>query len=131
MFREVNNMHKFFGVTKAVSKMDKEQLAKLLEFRLSMLTEEYLETIDAHKAQDAEEVVDGLVDILVVAVGTLDLMGVDVRRAWNTVMNCNITKEPGVKPSRPNPLGLPDLIKPPGWVGPDHSENHGKLADIW
>jgi len=131
MFREVNNMHKFFGVTKAVSKMDKEQLAKLLEFRLSMLTEEYLETIDAHKAQDAEEVVDGLVDILVVAVGTLDLMGVDVRRAWNTVMNCNVTKEPGVKPSRPNPLGLPDLIKPPGWVGPDHSENHGKLADIW
>jgi len=131
MFREVNNMHKFFGVTKAVSKMDKEQLAKLLEFRLSMLTEEYLETIDAHKAQDAEEVVDGLVDILVVAVGTLDLMGVDVGRAWNTVMNCNVTKEPGVKPSRPNPLGLPDLIKPPGWVGPDHSENHGKLADIW
>jgi len=53
MFREVNNMHKFFGVTKAVSKMDKEQLAKLLEFRLSMLTEEYLETMDAHKAQDA------------------------------------------------------------------------------
>ena len=41
-----------------------------------------------------------------------------------------MSKESGVKPSRPNPLGLPDLIKPEGWTGPDHSENHANLTDL-
>ena len=31
-------------------------------------------------------------------------------------------KEPGVKPNRPNPLGLPDFIKPDGWVGPNYKD---------
>jgi len=41
-----------------------------------------------------------------------------------------MSKEPGVKESRPNPLGLPDLIKPEGWEGPNHEDNHAYLTDI-
>ena len=38
--------------------------------------------------------------------------------------------EIGVKPERPNPLGLPDLIKPEGWEAPSHEGNHGKFNNI-
>jgi len=42
-----------------------------------------------------------------------------------------MAKKTGVKASRPNPLGLPDLIKPEGWVGPDHSDNVGLVNKIF
>ena len=37
-------------------------------------------------------------------------------------------KQVGVKPERPNPLGLPDLIKPKGWKAPSHADNHGNIS---
>ena len=39
-------------------------------------------------------------------------------------------KNVGVKSTRPNPLGLPDLIKPVGWEAPSHEDNHGLLSQI-
>jgi len=39
-----------------------------------------------------------------------------------------MSKEVGIKEGRDNPLGLPDLVKPAGWLAPDHSGNHGDLA---
>ena len=39
-----------------------------------------------------------------------------------------MAKEVGRKESRPNPLGLPDLIKPEGWTAPSHEGNHGIIA---
>jgi predicted HAD superfamily Cof-like phosphohydrolase len=65
----------------------------------------------------------------VVAIGTLDAFGVDAQRAWDEVHKANMTKQPGVKESRPNPLGLPDLIKPEGWTGPDHDNNTGDIPN--
>ncbi len=41
-----------------------------------------------------------------------------------------MAKERGIKPERPNPLGLPDLIKPAGWVAPSHADNHGLLTEV-
>jgi hypothetical protein len=41
-----------------------------------------------------------------------------------------MSKEVGVKKERPNPLGLPDLVKPEGWINPSHSGNHGLLNNI-
>ena len=75
--------------------------------------------------------VDALIDLCVVAIGTLDAYGVDANMAWDEVLDANLNKEVGVKESRPNPLGLPDLIKPMGWVGPDHTGNHGALTEIF
>lgn len=89
-----------------------------------------METEAALTNNDAEEIVDGLIDLCVVAIGTLDAFGVDPYKAWDEVLKANLAKEVGVKESRPNPLGLPDLIKPADWEGPDHSGNHGKLNNI-
>jgi predicted HAD superfamily Cof-like phosphohydrolase len=92
-----------------------------------MIGEEYQETLSAINNSDAEEVVDGLIDMCVFAIGTLDVMGVDANQAWNRVYNANVAKNVGVKEGRPNKFGLPDLIKPEGWVAPDHTGNHGDL----
>jgi len=104
---------------------DKELMSKMLKFRMDFLNEELNETKAAVEAYDPEEIVDGLIDLCVVAIGTLDLFGVDAHKAWDEVYKANMSKESGVKPNRPNPLGLPDLMKPEGWVGPSHEGNHG------
>ena len=127
--KDIHDMHTKFGVREAVEKMDKDQLLEFLAFRLRFLEEELNETRRASGVQqrDNEEIVDGLIDLCVVAIGTLDAFDVDSYKAWDEVLKANMSKEVGVKESRPNPLGLPDLIKPEGWVGPDHTGNTGKF----
>ena len=107
-----------------------DKLEQLLHFRVAFLKEEFDETFKAVGEKDAEEIVDGLIDLCVVAIGTLDLMGVDAYEAWHEVHKANMSKEVGVKESRPNPLGLPDLVKPEGWKAPSHLGNHGLLNNI-
>jgi predicted HAD superfamily Cof-like phosphohydrolase len=118
-------------VTKQLEAGDYSKLRQLLAFRLDFVEEEFDETLKAFADGDAKEIVDGLIDIIVIAIGTLDLFNVDTDWAWQEVMEANMKKEVGVKPSRPNPLGLPDLIKPEGWVGPDHTNNTGILTRVF
>jgi len=128
--QDINDMHRKFGVHDwfEANKDNKELMDKYLRFRLSMCKEELDETLDAIERQDAEEVVDGLIDLCVFAIGTLDVFGVDANQAWNKVYDANMVKSPGIKEGRPNPFGLPDLIKPEGWQSPDHEDNHGDLT---
>ena len=126
--RDIWEMHQRFGVHEWVAENESpSMLGALLRFRVDFIDEERRELELAMAAGDAEEVVDALIDICVVAIGTLDVMGVDVQRAWEEVHRANMAKEVGVKESRPNPLGLPDLVKPDGWEGPSHGNNHGAL----
>ena len=124
---DMAHMHEHYKVHDWVEKNkdNPELMKKLLKFRLDFLQEELNEAYGAMDADDAEEVVDAMIDLCVVAIGTLDIYRVDSHKAWNEILRANMAKEPGVKPSRPNPLGLPDLIKPEGWTGPDHTGNHG------
>jgi len=129
---DMYHMHKKFGVHEWVKKNkdNKELMRKFLEFRVRFLQEELEETRKAVEESDAEEIVDGLIDLCVVAIGTLDAFGVDPYKAWDEVLKANLAKEVGVKPERPNPMGLPDLIKPDDWEAPNHNDNHGKLNNI-
>jgi predicted HAD superfamily Cof-like phosphohydrolase len=85
----------------------------------------------AAKTNNAEEVVDALIDLCVVAIGTLDAYGVNAYKAWDEVHTANMAKEVGIKATRPNPLGLPDLVKPEGWTPPTHADNHGLISKIY
>ena len=128
--RDISGMHRYYGVNEKVSEFDEEKLKHFLNFRMSFLDEELNETKKAVREKNAEEIVDGLIDLCVVAIGTLDSMGIDSYTAWNKVLRANLSKEVGVKPERPNPLGLPDLIKPAGWKAPSHAGNHGLLSKL-
>ena len=74
--KDINKMHEKYGVHDWVEK-NQHQLKQFLDFRLRFLYEEANETSLAVDARDAEEIVDGLIDICVVAIGTLDAFGVD------------------------------------------------------
>lgn len=142
MVGDIYDMHTKFGVREVVETFDKDKLQTFLKFRLDFLKEELLEAYEAAgykvefkaekvaepQADRAEDVVDAMIDLCVVAIGTLDAYQVDTDEAWNRVHTKNMEKEPGIKPERPNPLGLPDLIKPAGWTAPTHADNVGLLA---
>lgn len=125
---DIEDMHTKYGVNEKVREFDAEKLKKFLEFRVKFLEEELNELKD--NIDNPEEVVDALIDLCVVAIGTLDAFEVNASRAWDAVHSANMAKEVGVKASRPNPLGLPDLIKPEGWTPPSHEGNHGLLSKL-
>ena len=125
---DIENMHTKYGVNDAVHKFDSEKLKRYLEFRVDFLQEE----LDELKANmnNPEEIVDALIDLCVVAIGTLDAFEVNAYRAWSEVYNANMNKRIGIKKERPNPLGLPDLVKPEDWRAPSHKNNYGLLTLI-
>lgn len=125
---DIEDMHQKYGVNEKVRQFDADKLKQFLQFRVAFLEEE-LNELKANM-NNPEEIVDALIDLCVVAIGTLDAFEVNAERAWDEVFEANMKKEVGVKASRPNPLGLPDLIKPEGWTAPSHEGNHGLLTQI-
>lgn len=101
-----------------------------LDFRLQLLREEFLETVQACENFDAEEVVDGHIDLIVIALGNLYLLGVDIEKAWDEVFRANMSKVRGVKPGREQSGGF-DVTKPEGWKKPNHNDNHGVLDELF
>lgn len=99
-----------------------------LNFRLQLLQEECQETMTAFESSNEREVVDGLIDIIVVALGTLELSGININKAWSEVHRANMTKVRGVKPGRHSDGW--DLYKPLNWQEPDHLHNTGNLKNI-
>jgi predicted HAD superfamily Cof-like phosphohydrolase len=61
-------------------------------FRIKFLNEELKEYTDAVAEGKIIDQVDGLVDLIYVAVGTLYLMGVDINKVWQEVHNSNMSK---------------------------------------
>ena len=111
-----------------VAAMPAATKAEFLRFRINFMLEELNEL---QSATTPEAAVDAIIDMMYVGLGTLDLFGIDARKAWNAVHYANMAKTPGVNANRPNPFGFPDYIKPDGWVGPDHSNNTGVLSQVY
>lgn len=125
--KDMQDMHAKFGVNQVIRGLDKAKLMAFIQFRIKFLQEELDEMIVSNNGDDT---VDALIDLCVVAIGTLDALDVDAYTAWDRVLESNMTKEVGIKASRPNPLGLPDLIKPEGWIAPSHADNVGLLRKV-
>ena len=144
--QDIENMHDFYGMRDRFKSFTPEEKKRFLEFRINFLEEELTELKEnsgffvtdenVETAYNPEEIVDALIDLCVVAIGTLDAFEINSNSAWDEVLRANMSKSVGIKASRPNPLGLPDLIKPTlethgyDWVAPDHTHNHGTLWDI-
>lgn len=137
---DMQDMHTKFGVNAVLRGLDREKLKAFLQFRINFLQEELDEMQKAlddydhglmNGAKAADDTVDALIDLCVVAIGTLDAYDINADESWNRVHQKNMEKEVGIKASRPNPLGLPDLIKPEGWTAPTHADNVGLLAKVF
>lgn len=134
---DIAEMHTKFGVNKAIRALDDEKLKAFLQFRIDFLQEELNEMKacmdpDYKKPESrADDVVDALVDLLVVALGTLNAFDVDAYEAWARVRDANMTKSPGIKPGRKNEFSLPDLIKPENFKSPTHADNVGLLSRVF
>lgn len=126
---DIHEMHAKFGVHEWMEKNkdNSDLMQRFMDFRLAFLQEELDETKKAVFDSDASEVVDGLIDLCVIAIGTLDAFNVPAHEAWNRVHKANMAKEVGIKESRPNPLGLPDLVKPENWESPKHNDITGYI----
>lgn len=125
--KDIHEMHKHFGVENCVGEMTVNERKRFMELRLRMMQEELDETKKAWTNEDNEEVVDGIIDLCVFAIGTLDLFNINAEAAWQAVLIANMTKEVGIKEGRDNPFNLPDLTKPDGWKAPEHKGNTGDL----
>jgi predicted HAD superfamily Cof-like phosphohydrolase len=123
--KDIRDMHAHYGMHEKFNEFDEEKKILFLGFRANFLQEELDELKE--NINNPEEVVDALIDLCVVAIGTLDAYGIDSHKAWDEVLRANMNKRVGVKEGRPNPLGLPDLMKPEGWTAPSHEGNHGNL----
>lgn len=135
VFKDIKEMHDKFGHSawKDAHKNNPEMLRKLLNYRIVKMMDEEMNELRsaAFVDDDPEGVVDAIIDLMFFSVSILDLFEVDGEKAWNEVLAANMAKEPGIKPGRPNKFGLPDMIKPAGWVEPTNADNVGLLKDVF
>jgi predicted HAD superfamily Cof-like phosphohydrolase len=127
MIGDIKNLNRYYKIYRFITKASDEDKMSYLQFRANFIQEELDELFAAIDNKESDEVVDALIDIIVIALGSLDAFDVDIKKAWKSVHYANMQKEIGVKDTRPNPLGLPDLVKPKNWQAPQHFDNVGKL----
>jgi NTP pyrophosphatase (non-canonical NTP hydrolase) len=117
VFRDLTQMQTKFGMPKDGTLMTPE----FLDFRFKFQLEELIEMDQAINERDAAKLVDALVDQIVVAVGSLNLLGVNSQGAWDEVLRANMAKQRGNNPTRSGSGGV-DLIKPAGWEPPNMAQ---------
>lgn len=139
MFSDVAEFHEKYGL----QYNDKPRLLgdEMSEFRIKFMHEELAEYIDAVSKANAmlgtqsilpdakdsfngemAKALDALVDLTYVALGTAYLHGFDFQKAWDRVHNANMQKVRAEKAGDSKRGTSFDVIKPPGWVAPDHTD---------
>ena len=85
---------------------------------LDLIDEEHEELKEALAANDRQEQLDALIDILVVTIGAIHSAGFDAEGAWNEVMRTNFAKiDPTTGKVRKREDGK--VLKPAGWTAPE------------
>lgn len=83
--------------------------------RINFLEEELKEFRDAIRCSNLIKTADALADLVYVALGTADMMGLPFNEIWAAVQKANMSKVRGIT-KRGNEI---DACKPEGWVGPE------------
>lgn len=65
---------------------------------------------------------DALVDLVYVALGNAYMQGFDFDEAWRRVHVANMAKQRALEDGDSERGGRFDVIKPPGWTPPDHTD---------
>lgn len=120
MLQDIHDFHTKFGFTKR-EHGDRPNQA-FMAFRLKFLAEELHETAMAHRKDDLENILDGLVDLVYVAIGTAWLLNLDFEEAWKRVHAANMQKVRAVTAGDSKRGTTSDVVKPKGWEKPNIAE---------
>ena len=100
-----------------------------MKTRILHIHEELLELTRSAQSRDWPEVLDALVDITYLAVGTAVMCGANFDEAWNRVHDANMKKIRAEKKGDSKRGTTFDVVKPEGWKAADLSdlvgEHHG------
>lgn len=121
-WQTIEVFHRRFGLDAPSSPIQLDD--ETFQYRAKFLAEELEEFHRAHQEKDLAGQIDALVDIVVVAMGTAYIAGFDWEKHWNEVYEANLRKERAnghddPRSKRKNSL---DIVKPEGWIGPDHDK---------
>lgn len=115
-FLDVREFSEKFGLL--VNYQPTELAQQKLRERIEFMQEELNEFIVGVATQDLVEQADALVDLVYVALGTANMLGLPWQELWDDVHHANMQKVRGI-----GKRGyLIDCIKPLGWSGPKTSE---------
>jgi predicted HAD superfamily Cof-like phosphohydrolase len=119
MFNDVKQFHlDILGVEEAPGLTMISDMWIMERFRF--LAEETNEFLEGAIAGNMIKTIDGLLDTVYVALGTLYMMGLPehtVQACWDAIQKANMAKVRGMT-ARGNKI---DAIKPLGWIGPEES----------
>lgn len=116
---DIADFHFKFGLEQTEMKV--ELHPNEWELRHKRLIEEIQEYREAAEMDDDEAVLDALVDIVYIALGTAYRRGWDFAEAWRRVHDANMSKERG-RANNSKYGSQFDIVKPEGWVGPSHAD---------
>lgn len=144
VFRDIELFHEKFSLPPTTN--PNHSLSKeVLRFRILFMLEELLEYCQAVGAElvsddegrynavftsnnfNAELAFDSLIDLVYVAVGTAYLHRFPFNDGWKLVQDANMSKERVERKEQSKRGSEFDVVKPPGWLPPDHSKilGHG------
>ena len=97
---------------------------KVKELRKKIIMEEIEETFNAMEYDDMIEIADGIVDSIVLLIGTAIVYGIDIRPIWDEVHKTNMAKKGGAlredgKKMKPKNWQVPDIksiLVDQGWI---------------
>ena len=96
------------------------QIEYLRSWQKAIKTEDAGHTLNNQTIRAFEQALDGLVDLVYVALGTAYLHGFDFNEAWRRVHTANMLKVRAENSAVSKRGSTHDVVKPPGWNAPDH-----------
>ena len=120
LFQAITEFHEKYGLTGPEQPSVLEN--DLANFRIEFMSEEWEEYCDAHAIDDLEGMLDALVDLVYVALGTAYLHGFDFNEAFKRVHEANMKKVRAERQDESKRGSSYDVVKPDGWTPPDLSD---------
>jgi predicted HAD superfamily Cof-like phosphohydrolase len=117
ILKDIDNFHKKYGFEKN-EKVNIPDNNELINFRTAFLMEELAEYTNAITKKDTAGVLDALVDIVYIALGTAWLFNLPFEKAWNEVQKANMSKIRAKDKTGKRGTKF-DVIKPKDWKAPN------------
>lgn len=120
LYQDIIDFHEKFGLNKPDQPTNLWETT--WEFRRKFMQEELEEYEEAYSNGDPEKMLDALVDLVYVVLGTACMHGFDFNEAWRRVHDANMQKVRASTADQSKRGSTLDVVKPLGWVAPDLSD---------